>query len=360
MDAKSSSRCKTDGLLGGRGRSLLWAAVFALLLACACAAFLRRGDAPSDAAPPAEKASHPHLVLTKESAVPTSPNLKVAFIADTGSKGSFREVLRLIVREHTDFVVLQGDLTYDGETAQEWFSAIDGELAIPYFVAKGNHDVDWRRLGSGLHARMEKWGVPPEHGNPTTINYSVVHKGLKMVFVGDEETNPSRASFVDTVLENDDHLWRICSWHKNMRATNVGPKPDEMGWGVYEACRRNAAIVAQGHSHTYSRSKTITRDVDQAVDETCGDPFEVCVGPGRHFFFDSSLGGRDIRPLSAPHSSLAHWGATHTGSSGAFFVTFHVDGDPTKAAAFFKTVDGHVIDPPPSTGRSSLAITRTF
>jgi hypothetical protein len=270
-------------------------------------------------------------------------------------------VLQLIKREAAQAVMIQGDLTYNGDKGSDWFPVIDGELdaaKIPYFVSRGNHDVDWANIGAGLKDRLAKWNIPPEHNDPTAGNYSVVYKGLKMVFVADDETqNPSRADYVKERLANDPHVWKICSWHKNQRASNVGPKSDEMGWAIYENCRQAGAIVAQGHSHTYSRSKTLTNDTSQTVDPACSDPFALCVGPGKHFFFDSSLGGVDTRSLNTGIAGNAYWGSTYTGSYGALFIEFNVDGDPKKAKGYFKTAQDVLVDPPASSGKQFFTIT---
>ncbi len=297
------------------------------------------------------------------STVPTDANLKVAFIGDTGTGADFQSVLQLIKREKADLVMVQGDLNYVDGTSPSWFTAIDGEIntsatTIPYVIAKGNHDVKWPGYASGITTRLASWGIPVASGTPASTNYSVVYKGLKIVVVGDSETSPTRASFIEQELASDPHLWKICSWHKNQRASNIGPKNDEMGWAVYEACRSHGAIVAQGHSHTYSRSKTLTNDTNQTVDTTCSDPFSLCVGKGRHFFFDSSVGGQDLRPANTTVASQSYWGTTFTGAFGAFFVEFNV-GDPTKAAAYFKTTADVVVDPPESSGKTALSVTVT-
>lgn len=281
--------------------------------------------------------------------IPTEQNLKVAFIGDTATGNDFRSVLQLIKREQADFVMIQGDLTYGFTFGANWFPVIDGELQtattrIPYFVSRGNHDIDWGNIGTGLNTRLTNWGITPEHNNPTMNNYAIVYKGLKMVFVHEVETNPTRAQYVADRLTDDKQVWKICSWHKNQRNANVGPKSDEMGWQIYENCRMQGAIVAQGHSHTYSRSKTLTQDSNQTVDPTCSSATSLCVGPGRHFFFDSSLGGVDTRSFDTTAAALPHWGSKYTGNFGALFIEFYVDGDPLKARGYFKTVGDVEID----------------
>lgn len=313
----------------------------------------------------------PNVCGTASAAIPTDANLKVAFIGDTATGASFQSVLQLVKSEGANMVMIQGDLGYSGAVAANWFPVIDNAInaswpgstatvTIPYFVARGNHDTDWASYGPGLRDRMAKWGVTSENNDPTAGNYAVVHRGLKMVMVQDTETSsPSRAEYVSQRLTGDAHLWKICSWHKDQRATNVGPKSDEMGWQIYENCRTNAAIVAQGHSHTYSRSKTITNDTNQTVDGTCSDPFNLCVSPGRHIFLDSSLGGVETRTLDATWSTKPYWGSVYGASFGALFVTFNVDGDPNKARGYFKNVGGTIIDPPAASGLTSFVIRRS-
>ena len=325
------------------------------------------GASVGDSAPPQDGAL-PDAPVTTDA---TEANFKVAFIGDTGTGADFRSVLQLIKREQADLVMVQGDLNYAllGR-ASAWFSVIDSEInakqpgspatvTIPYFVAKGNHDVDWAGYGAGIKTRMAAWGITPDDGDATKVNYSITYKGLKVVMVDDNETTPSRADYVNAQLAGDTHLWKICSWHKNQRNANIGPKSDEMGWAIYENCRNQGAIVAQAHSHTYSRSKTLSNDTAQTVDSACSDPFDLCVGKGKHFFFDSSVGGQDTRGLDTTIAAKAHWGSTYTGSFGALFIEFNVGGDPKKARGYFKTTGDVVVDPPASSGKTTFAITRT-
>lgn len=300
-------------------------------------------------------------------ALATDKNFKVAFIGDTDQGTNFKNVVTLIKNEGAQLVVVQGDLTYSGHSASSWFSAIDGiiqtnTVKIPYFASKGNHDTSWTNaggLGAGFDTRLTDWSVTPDDGKPSEENYALTFKGLKLVFVGDSggTSDTVRPDYVKTQLANDKHIWKVCSWHKNQRATNVGPKSDEMGWAIYENCREAGAIVAQGHSHTYSRSKTITADQQQTVDPTCGDPFDVCVAPGKHFFFDASLGGVETRTADSTWAAKSWWGATYDADYGALFIEFNVDNDPKKAHAYFKTVGGTIVDPPSSSGKTYFTIT---
>lgn len=293
----------------------------------------------------------------------TPANFKVAFIGDTDQGADFKSVLALIKAENAQAVVVQGDLTYSFHTAASWITAADGVLQngatkIPYFAAKGNHDWDWglsNGLGEQLETKLTAWGITPDSDKPSNQNYSLTYNNLKLVFVGDGGSQTTRANYVKTQLANDKHIWKICAWHKNMRDTNVGPKDDEMSWQIYENCREAGAIVAQGHSHTYSRSKTVTADQALTVDTGCSDPFALCVGPNKHFFFDSSLGGTDLR--STEETNKPHWAAFDATNYGALFIEFNVDNDPRKAKGYFKNIGNTIIDPPASSGKTFFTIT---
>ena len=126
--------------------------------------------------------------------VPTDANLKVAFIGDTGTGANLKDVLALIRREKAKLVMFQGDLNYTSPSpATEWFATVDNEInatfpgstapvTIPYFASKGNHDIDWNPgYATGFDTRLAQWGVVPQNANPAARNYSIVHKGLKLV-----------------------------------------------------------------------------------------------------------------------------------------------------------------------------------
>jgi hypothetical protein len=295
----------------------------------------------------------------------TPANFKVAFIGDTDQGSEFTSVLKLIKAENAQLVVVQGDLTYDFHSADSWIKAADAELQsgttkIPYIAAKGNHDWDWsisNGLGDKLNQKLTDWAITTDDNKPKDVSYSLTYKGLKLVFVGDSGSQTTRATYVKDQLANDKAIWRVCGWHKNMRATNVGDKKDEMSWPIYDNCRAAGAIVAQGHSHTYSRSKTISDDEKLTVDTGCSDPFALCVGPGKHFFFDSSLGGTGLRDLDDTYKAKPYFAASDSANFGALFIEFNVDNDPRKAKGYFKSIDNTIVDPPAGSGKTFFTIT---
>jgi hypothetical protein len=177
---------------------------------------------------------------------------------------------------------------------------------------------------------------------------------LKLVFVGQNGNNSEFASYIDEQLASDQHVWRICNWHKNQKKMQIGGKSDEMGWGVYENCKKHGALIMTGHEHSYERTKTLTSMQNQTVDTTCSDPGSMCVGPDRTFAVVSGLGGNSVRPQTQclpatyPYGCKQEWAfiyaSNQSATFGALFLDFYVDGDPKKARGYFKNVDNQVVD----------------
>ena len=87
------------------------------------------------------------------------------------------------------------------------------------------------------------------------------------------------------------------------------------------------------------------------------DCFALCVGPNKHFFFDSSVGGVDLRTLNTTIAAKAHWASTYASDFGALFLEFNVDCDTKMAKCYFKTVGNMVIDPPANIWKAFFTIT---
>src|SRR5437879_536252 len=126
--------------------------------------------------------------------IPTDPNLKVAFIGDSGNGEDFRRVLGLIKSEGAVMVMHQGDFDY-AKDADGFFATIDSILGpnFPYFASVGNHDIDnWNEGCSNPHGcyaeilktRMTHIEALPEDPNLNDEMYSVTYRELKMVSIG--------------------------------------------------------------------------------------------------------------------------------------------------------------------------------
>src|SRR5881396_4422376 len=153
--------------------------------------------------------------------IPTDPNVKVAFIGDSGSGDGFRRVLELIKSERADLVLHQGDFDY-AENARGFFQTIDSVLGrdFPYFASVGNHDTDnwrencWDRDGCYarfLKARMARLGVTPDDPDLDDQMYSVTYRGLRLVFVGEGGVRAGDrvyAPYIQRQLATDGHIWK--------------------------------------------------------------------------------------------------------------------------------------------------------
>jgi hypothetical protein len=293
----------------------------------------------------------------------TEPNLKIAFIGDVGEGANQRAVLTLIKSEGAQAVLHQGDFDYHNDPMEFW-SSVDNILGadFPYFASVGNHDVEnWPTTSKPSYARflldrMKRIGVTPDNLELNNEMYSLVFKGLKVVFVGEQKGagDSVYTPYIRSQLKSDNHIWKVCSWHRNMSAMQVGDKTDDMGWGVYEACRENGAIIATAHEHSYERTKTLASFSDQSVDPDFPDSNRLIVAAGKTFSFVSGLGGESIRtqrrclPAAPPYGCKGEWAKIYTSNQnaqyGALFITFNVNGDPNKARGYFKTISGQTID----------------
>ena len=311
-----------------------------------------------------------NAVTIASASTSTDPNFKVAFIGDSGAGTNFQNVLNLIKQEGAQMVLHQGDFDYSAGP-QLWMDKINTTLGsnFPYLGSDGNHD-NWDTDGFAafFKDRLVKMGLPAPAG-VLPPSYSVVYKGLKIVF-SKENGDPA---FISSQLTGDTHTWKICSWHKNMTTMQLGTKGDEQGWPDYETCREFGAIIATGHEHTYERTLTFAHTANSITNLTIdpalhpknasgipGNPKSLKVGPGNTFVFVSGLGGNGPRnqdrclPATYPYNGGSGcnyiWGSIWTtdqgGTSpfGALFMTFNYQGNPNKAHGYFKTISGQVID----------------
>jgi hypothetical protein len=288
--------------------------------------------------------------------IATSPKLKIAFIGDTGAGASFQRVLALIRGEGADAIVHMGDATYDDDTAQSFWGAIDRVMGhdYPYFLAQGNHDVSqWPALAEHGLEHLRRSGAVTDSASLVDPRFALVYRGASLIFAGETMSDDEPRRIVDR-FSSDPHIWKICVWHKNQTAMQVGGKGDGTGWGVYESCRRMGALIVTGHEHSYHRTRTLSSTIEQQVDLHCPEAKQLCVRPGAVPVFVSGLGGESIRvqqrclPVTYPYGCSGEWAFVYTADQqahyGALFLTFGEGEDPHKARGYFKNVDGQVVD----------------
>ncbi len=283
------------------------------------------------------------------------PHFTVAFIGDQSLEPDARAVAELIVAEGADAVVHSGDFDYEDNPAA-WEDSLNLWFGVdfPYFASIGNHDKLMFRGPGGyqefLEARLTRLGISWD--GDLGVKSSLVYQGMLFVLTGPGTEGSDHDVYLRDILSQATTRWRVSSWHRNMRLMQVGGKDDDTGWGVYEESRRGGAIIATGHSHTYSRTHLLSSMTNQTVADSSDtltirtdDPATTLDDEGRSFVFVSGLGGRSIRDqeIGGPWWASIYT-STQNATYGALFGVFHYGGDPGLARFYFKAIDGTTVD----------------
>jgi len=290
--------------------------------------------------------------VAQPAAQKTAQPLTVAFIGDQGFTKNSRAVLRLIKQQGTDMVLHQGDFDYKRKPGK-WNAMINEILGedFPYFASIGNHDVKAWHGANGyqakLRARLARIEGAQCNGD-LGLRSACTYRGLFFILSGigtlpkRSRDDPHHVGYIKDQLAKTDAAWRICSWHKNQRAMQLGGKGSAVGWQACEACREGGAIVATAHEHSYSRTHLMDNFETQSV---ASRPNTLVLERGKSFAFVSGLGGRGIRDQERDGD---WWAAKYTKDQGAdygaLFCTFNVGGDPGRAHCHFRAISGKVPD----------------
>lgn len=283
--------------------------------------------------------------VSRRSLVETQEKLSVAFLGDHGTGNDARRVLELLKSEGVELILSQGDLGY--ESSPEAFERLLHETLgpdFPFFASLGNHDRrDWRRYRDLMEARARR--IPElrcegEIGIKAACSYKGLFFITSAVRIFFFDADSFHANFMREQLSRTGSRWRICSWHLNQAAMQVGAKEDEAGWQVYEACRKGGAIIMTAHEHSYARSHLISKFSDRPA-VASRDPAEVNVAPGQSLAIVSGLAGRSARPqLRYDDWWAAAYTATQNAKPGALICRFNVQGQPDRADCVFKAING--------------------
>lgn len=270
---------------------------------------------------------------------------------DQGAGRSGQAVIDLAARESADLILVLGDLSYGYGTPEEYMALYDERLGddFPVLVLVGNHEEDewptFKRLFEQRLSRTPAVSCEGDYGVKGTCRY----EGITIVSTapGIRDTpgvneQEDYVGYIQDVLSRDDAPFSICAWHENMRRMQVGGKGDSVGWGVYEACRENGAIVATGHEHSYSRTHLMSSFEAQRVQSRSNS---LTLSEGASFAFVSGLGGASIRDQQLDGDWWASIYTENQGADyGALFCDFNINGDPKAASCYFKNIQDEVID----------------
>jgi len=284
------------------------------------------------------------IIVVEEKLIHTDADFRVAFIGDQGLGPNSIAVLNLIKDENAQMVLHQGDFDYEDDP-DAWDKQISNVLGddFPYFGTIGNHDeLKWNEYQQKLHDRLKK-NPDAQCIGDLGVKSSCTYKGLYFIQVGVGIKGSGHSSFIENQLNNNDHLWRVCSWHHEMIAVQNQPEPNETGLEINESCKDGGAIIANGHWHYYARSQTLINFENQIVDPEWSEPNKLRVRDGATFTFISGLGGM---PISGPvhYEWPIKYSSEQGATSGALFCTFNAGGQPNKAYCYFKDIDKRIID----------------
>jgi len=272
---------------------------------------------------------------------------KVAFTGDQGTNSDARAVLKMIANEGVDLLLIQGDLGYDPKAASQWEANLNETLGenFPVLTGVGNHEnFEWALYQRYIKNRIDRVGALSCTDNPGVkahcqfgnIEIVQVSPGINEVIgVRPEDNYPG---YIADKFSGTSNKWRICSWHKNMRAMQTGNKSNSTGWGVYRSCLNAGAMITVAHSHAYARTHLMSNFENQSVAHRNSD---MTLEPGKSFMFVSGLGGRSLREQKRGGD---WWASIYTASQGATFGALICDFEQSTAQCYFKAIDGSVPD----------------
>ncbi len=173
------------------------------------------------------------------------PGYKVAFLGDQGLGPVPESVLRLVKNEGADLLVHLGDFDYNYNPAA-WEDQTNRILGadFPQVALVGNHDLpNWPGPGGYaelISGRLRRMGV--EVDGEAGVRCSFRYRGIFFVLTAPGLMPGDHAGYIRERLAEDSSIWRISAWHMNQSDMQVGSKPDEVGWGVYEESRLGGLV----------------------------------------------------------------------------------------------------------------------
>ena len=301
-------------------------------------------------------------------------NVLIAFIGDQGAGTPRGQVLNLIKNEGAVAAVHNGDFDYNNDP-NGWDNAVTAVLGAnyPYFAVIGNHDAPAWGGTSGYAAkiaarvaRVPEMKCTGELGVRANCNFRGVHLIQSCVGVSELRSTcnanaADQVGFIQSSLAASAAPFKICNWHKNQTDMQTGSKGNEVGWQPYQACMNAGAIVSTGHEHSYERTGILTDIGNAAAGHgiVASGWNNMSISPGRSFVFVSGLGGVEIRDFEASHNTNTWWATTYANNRwlkngvtqsatsvtyGALFVRFHDGGNSKRAVAYFKDLNGRLVD----------------
>lgn len=298
----------------------------------------------------------------------TPENMTIAYLGDSGVKQSSLDVLGLVKSEDAEAIVHVGDFDYCDDSTL-FGAQIDDVLGedFPFIPVVGNHDLHvWGDYADVLSSR-KAWSNRPEHlqcSGTLFVNYWCMYRGLFLAFSsvgtmcgdGYKEYGWHEDEMAAMLGKSGDYAdtglaepWVTCVWHKNQQLMQTGDKSDETGYGMYDLCANEGALIVTGHDHAYGRTHALSDVENQKVGDACASKLDgICIYDlyeGQAIVGVVGLGGREVgSALNTEITSLKYWAKTFSSEAGALFCKYNYKGAANLAYCYFKTIKGTIID----------------
>ncbi len=270
--------------------------------------------------------------------------VKIAMIGDQGLGEKSRKLLRVIKRQNADLLLINGDFDYKNDPYgwERMNRDILGE-DFPIIAVLGNHDLPQYDAYKDI---ITRWNNNPQldcKGDPG-VRSDCTFKGIQIVSsspgIFPDQSSEIDQNYIHNAFAQSTSPWRICQWHKTMHDMQTGTKEDETGWGVYEECRENGAIITTGHEHAYARSYLLS-DIPNKQVASFSDIYDI--EKGKSLVLLSGLGGLSSRHLRHDGYWWAHKENLDTGTdAGALICAFNLDN--RQSSCYFIDENGETKD----------------
>ncbi|MBP9758968.1 metallophosphoesterase [Candidatus Dojkabacteria bacterium] len=270
----------------------------------------------------------------------------LAFVGDSGYGNKARSVFQLIKSEQTNLVVFLGDLAYDegnNKSAEAWGNLVKETLGTnpPLVTAVGNHDVKYWNKYVEILDPIAKSNLELTCSGEYGVNYFCSYRDFDIVFSGIGILGSGHVDYLKGKLENSTKNWKICAFHKVQNLMQVGGKSDEVGWDIYEECRKQGAILATAHEHSYSRTHLMSSFTPPTIANT---DTNIIIEKGKTFAFVSGMAGFSERATVGNLGKNPWWASVYTTNNGAIPSILFCKFKGKNANCYLKNIENKVID----------------
>lgn len=165
-----------------------------------------------------------------------------------GNDSEYRQLVKMMVADKPSFIVNVGDLTLLPGLGITKFRERSAPIRCPYLFCPGNHDIN----NDNESGYLRWWGQPG-------LYYSFQFGGLNFIILNSEnfvENTPATEKQIAWLKgELDKPGMKVVFLHRPIYANKYhSPLTDEVRSRLHELFKAGgAAVVFQGHDHTYSR-----------------------------------------------------------------------------------------------------------